>query len=126
MLGQPVYLLTPDVVGVELTGELRGGVTATDLVLTITEMLRREQVVGKFVEFCGIGTAKLSVTDRATISNMAPEYGATVGFFPIDAHTLEYFAGTGRNAQGCYRTLKNLALPWLPTAVQPVSVTRGT
>ena len=99
MLGQPVYFLTPDVVGVELTGELRGGVTATDLVLTITQMLRREKVVGKFVEFCGAGTAKLSVTDRATISNMAPEYGATVGFFPIDAHTLEYFAGTGRTAQ---------------------------
>ena len=99
MLGQPVYLLTPDIVGVELSGELRGGVTATDLVLTITQMLRREKVVGKFVEFCGSGTAKLSVTDRATISNMAPEYGATVGFFPIDAHTLEYFAGTGRTAQ---------------------------
>ena len=81
MLGQPVYFLTPDVVGVELKGKLRGGVTATDLVLTITEMLRREKVVGKFVEFCGEGTASLSVTDRATIGNMAPEYGATMGFF---------------------------------------------
>lgn len=80
MLGQPVYFLTPDVVGVELKGKLRGGVTATDLVLTITEMLRREKVVGKFVEFCGEGTASLSVTDRATIGNMAPEYGATMGF----------------------------------------------
>ncbi len=96
MLGQPVYFLTPDVVGVELTGKLRGGVTATDLVLTITEMLRREKVVGKFVEFCGPGTASLSVTDRATIGNMAPEYGATMGFFPVDDHTLAYFSGSGR------------------------------
>ena len=96
MLGQPVYFLTPDVVGVELTGQLRGGVTATDLVLTITEMLRKEKVVGKFVEFCGAGTASLSVTDRATIGNMAPEYGATMGFFPVDEKTIEYFRGTGR------------------------------
>lgn len=96
MLGQPVYFLTPDVVGVELTGKLRGGVTATDLVLTLTEMLRREKVVGKFVEFCGPGTASLSTTDRATIGNMAPEYGATMGFFPVDSKTIEYFEGTGR------------------------------
>ncbi|AUL47960.1 aconitate hydratase 1 [Bordetella trematum] len=96
MLGQPVYFLTPDVVGVELKGQLRGGVTATDLVLTITEMLRREKVVGKFVEFCGEGTASLSVTDRATIGNMAPEYGATMGFFPVDERTIDYFKGTGR------------------------------
>lgn len=96
MLGQPVYFLTPDVVGVELKGQLRGGVTATDLVLTITEMLRKEKVVGKFVEFCGPGTASLSVTDRATIGNMAPEYGATMGFFPVDERTIEYFRGTGR------------------------------
>ncbi len=96
MLGQPVYFLTPDVVGVELSGKLRGGVTATDLVLTITELLRREKVVGKFVEFCGAGTASLSTTDRATIGNMAPEYGATMGFFPVDARTIEYFEGTGR------------------------------
>lgn len=96
MLGQPVYFLTPDVVGVELTGQLRGGVTATDLVLTITEMLRKEKVVGKFVEFCGPGTASLTVTDRATIGNMAPEYGATMGFFPVDDHTIDYFRGTGR------------------------------
>jgi aconitate hydratase len=96
MLGQPVYMLTPDVVGVELKGQLRGGVTATDLVLTNTEMLRQEKVVGKFVEFYGEGTASLSVTDRATIGNMAPEYGATMGFFPVDDKTLDYFRGTGR------------------------------
>jgi aconitate hydratase len=96
MLGQPVYLLTPDVIGVELKGRLRGGVTATDLVLTITELLRREKVVGKFVEFFGDGTASLSVPDRATIANMAPEYGATMGFFPVDEKTLAYFEGTGR------------------------------
>ncbi|MCC9647922.1 aconitate hydratase AcnA [Rubrivivax sp. JA1029] len=96
MLDQPVYLLTPDVVGFELTGRLREGVTATDLVLTITEILRREKVVGKFVEFCGEGTRSLSVPDRATIANMAPEYGATTGFFPVDEKTVDYFAGTGR------------------------------
>jgi len=96
MLGQPVYFLTPDVVGVELTGRLREGVTATDLVLTITEMLRREKVVGKFVEFFGEGTESLGVADRATIGNMAPEYGATMGFFPVDDKTMEYFEGTGR------------------------------
>jgi aconitate hydratase len=96
MLGQPVYFLTPDVVGVELTGKLREGVTATDLVLTVTEMLRREKVVGKFVEFFGEGTAHLSVTDRATIGNMAPEYGATMGFFPVDEATITYMKGTGR------------------------------
>ena len=96
MLGQPVYFLTPDVVGVELKGKLRGGVTATDLVLTITEMLRKAKVVGKFVEFFGEGTASLSVTDRATIGNMAPEYGATMGFFPVDDKTIDYFKGTGR------------------------------
>ena len=98
MLGQPVYLLTPDVVGLELTGRLREGVTATDLVLTVTELLRREKVVGSFVEFCGPGTASLAVPDRATIANMAPEYGATMGFFPVDARTIEYFRGTGRSA----------------------------
>jgi aconitate hydratase len=96
MLGQPVYFLTPDVVGVNLKGRLRDGVTATDLVLTITEMLRKEKVVGKFVEFFGEGTASLSVTDRATIANMAPEYGATMGFFPVDEKTVAYFEGTGR------------------------------
>ncbi|MDN7943119.1 aconitate hydratase AcnA [Burkholderia multivorans] len=96
MLGQPVYFLTPDVVGVELKGRLREGVTATDLVLTITEMLRKEKVVGKFVEFFGEGTKSLSVPDRATIANMAPEYGATMGFFPVDEKTIQYFEGTGR------------------------------
>ena len=97
MLGQPVYFLTPDVIGVNLTGALREGVTATDLVLTITEMLRKEKVVGKFVEFFGEGTASLSTTDRATIANMAPEYGATMGFFPVDEATIDYFKGTGRS-----------------------------
>jgi aconitate hydratase len=97
MLGQPVYFLTPDVVGVNLTGHLREGVTATDLVLTVTEMLRKANVVGKFVEFFGEGTASLALPDRATIANMAPEYGATMGFFPVDDVTVEYFKGTGRS-----------------------------
>jgi aconitate hydratase len=97
MLGQPVYFLTPDVVGVNLTGRLRRGVTATDLVLTITEMLRKEKVVGKFVEFFGDGTKSLSLPDRATIANMAPEYGATMGFFPVDGATIDYFKNTGRS-----------------------------
>ncbi|MBA3903835.1 MAG: aconitate hydratase AcnA [Rhodocyclaceae bacterium] len=97
MLGQPVYFLTPDVVGVELKGRLREGVTATDLVLTITEMLRKEKVVGKFVEFFGEGAASLTLTDRATIANMAPEYGATMGFFPVDDVTVAYMRGTGRS-----------------------------
>ncbi len=96
MLGQPVYFLTPDVVGVHLKGKLRGGVTATDLVLTVTQMLRAAKVVGKFVEFFGEGTASLSVPDRATIANMAPEYGATMGFFPVDDKTISFFQGTGR------------------------------
>jgi aconitate hydratase len=96
MLGQPVYFLTPDVVGVELKGKLREGITATDLVLTVTELLRKEKVVGKFVEFFGEGTANLSLTDRATIANMAPEYGATMGFFPVDDVTVAYMKGTGR------------------------------
>jgi aconitate hydratase len=96
MLGQPVYFLTPDVVGVNLKGRLREGCTATDLVLTITEMLRKEKVVGKFVEFFGEGTASLALPDRATIANMAPEYGATMGFFPVDDKTIEYFEGSGR------------------------------
>jgi len=99
MLGQPVYFLTPDVVGFELTGTLREGVTATDLVLTVTEILRREKVVGKFVEFFGEGTDSLAVPDRATIANMAPEYGATMGFFPVDNKTIAYFRGTGRTAK---------------------------
>ena len=99
MLGQPVYFLTPDVVGFELTGRLREGVMATDLVLTVTEILRQHKVVGKFVEFFGAGTRSLALPDRATIANMAPEYGATMGFFPVDERTIDYFRGTGRTAQ---------------------------
>src|SRR4051812_49727592 len=98
MLGQPVYLLTPDVVGVHLKGKLHPALTATDVVLTVTEMLRKAKVVGKFVEFYGEGTASLSVTDRATLANMAPEYGATMGFFPVDEKTVDYLRGTGRTA----------------------------
>lgn len=96
MLGQPLYFLTPDVVGVHLSGTLREGVTSTDLVLTVTELLRREKVVGTFVEFFGPGTAALGIPDRATIANMAPEYGATMGFFPVDRATIDYFRETGR------------------------------
>ena len=99
MLGQPVYFLTPDVVGFELSGALKEGVTATDLVLTVTEILRKEKVVGKFVEFFGAGTETLALPDRATIANMAPEYGATMGFFPVDARTVEYLRGTGRTPE---------------------------
>ena len=97
MLGQPIYFLTPDVVGINLTGQLQKGVTATDLVLTITELLRKTRVVGKFVEFFGEGTRTLSLPDRATIANMAPEYGATMGFFPVDEVTIDYFKNTGRS-----------------------------
>ncbi|HLB76328.1 MAG TPA: aconitate hydratase AcnA, partial [Candidatus Dormibacteraeota bacterium] len=97
MLGQPVYFLTPDVVGFEFSGKLREGVTATDLVLRVTETLRKEKVVGKFVEFFGEGTRTLALPDRATIGNMAPEYGATMGFFPVDEKTIDYFKGTGRS-----------------------------
>jgi len=96
MLGQPLYMLLPEVIGVELTGDLATGATATDLVLTVTEMLRSEGVVGKFVEFFGAGVAKMSLADRATIANMAPEYGATMGFFPVDGETLNYLRRTGR------------------------------
>ncbi len=106
MLGQPVYFLTPDVVGVELTGVLHEGVTATDMVLRVTEMLRAEGVVGKFVEFYGSGAESLSVPDRATISNMAPEYGATMGFFPYDERSSEYMRLTGREA-GQIETVEN-------------------
>jgi aconitate hydratase len=101
MLGQPVYFLTPEVVGVNLTGTLKEGVTATDLVLRVTEMLRKQKVVGKFVEFFGEGAAALSVTDRATIGNMAPEYGATMGFFGVDEETVAYLRGTGRSDELC-------------------------
>ncbi len=99
MLGQPVYFLTPDVVGVHMTGALREGVTATDLALTVTQMLRKAKVVGKFVEFYGPGAAALPVVDRATIANMAPEYGATMGFFPIDAECVNYLRATGRSEE---------------------------
>ncbi len=98
MLGQPVYFLTPDVVGVHLKGELREGLTATDVVLTVTELLRKHKVVGKFVEFFGEGTAALTLPDRATIANMAPEYGATMGFFPVDEVTVNFMRNTGRTA----------------------------
>src|SRR5262249_3262361 len=98
MLGQPVYLLTPDVVGVHMTGRLPDGVTATDLVLVVTEMLRKAKVVGKFVEFHGEGAANLPATDRATVANMAPEYGATMGYFPVDEETCKYLLATGRPA----------------------------
>src|SRR5579862_284129 len=99
MLGQPSSMLIPDVVGFRLHGKLREGATATDLVLTVTEMLRKKGVVGKFVEFCGTGLSSLSVPDRATIANMAPEYGATMGFFPVDAETLAYLQFTARGAE---------------------------
>ncbi|WP_395137701.1 aconitate hydratase AcnA [Armatimonas sp.] len=99
MLGQPVYFLTPDVVGVTLTGSLTPGVTATDLVLTLTELLRAAKVVGKFVEFHGEGAASLTLTDRATIANMAPEYGATMGFFPVDEESCRYLTNTGRTTE---------------------------
>src|SRR5438132_2238907 len=124
MLGQPTYLLTPDVVGVHLKGRLRGGVTATDLVLTVTELMRKTNVVNKFVEFFGEGVASLTVPDRATIANMAPDYGATMGFFPVDDATIVYFEGTGRTkeetdalksyfkAQGMYGTVKNGAIDY--------------
>ncbi len=118
MLGQPISMLIPEVVGFRLTGELKDGVTATDLVLTVTEMLRRAGVVGKFVEFFGVGLGNLPLEDRATIANMAPEYGATCGFFPIDEETLSYLEATARKgrrialveayakAQGMFRTAK--------------------
>ncbi len=96
MLGQPIYMLMPEVVGMKLTGALRAGATATDLVLTVTQLLRRHKVVNKFVEFYGDGVSTMSLADRATIANMAPEYGATMGFFPIDAETLRYLKRTGR------------------------------
>ena len=116
MLGQPLSMLLPEVIGFKLHGELRDGVTATDLVLTVTQMLRKKGVVGKFVEFYGPGLNAMSVADRATLANMAPEYGATCGLFPIDAHTLDYLKSSGRKpsrialveayakAQGTFRT----------------------
>ncbi len=120
MLGQPIYMLLPQVVGVRLTGSLREGATATDLVLTVTQMLRQHGVVGKFVEFFGPGLAELRLADRATIANMAPEYGATVGLFPVDDQTLDYLRLTGRSdeqvdlveryckEQGLFRTAESV------------------
>jgi aconitate hydratase len=117
MLGQPVYFLTPEVVGVHLTGRLREGVTATDLVLHITQLLRAKKVVGKFVEFYGKGAASLPVPDRATIGNMAPEYGATMGFFPVDEESISYLRATGRTDEQCaafenyFRAQKMFGIP---------------
>jgi len=121
MLGQPVYFLTPDVVGVHLKGRLREGLTATDLVLTVTELLRHHKVVGKFVEFFGAGAAALTVPDRATLANMAPEYGATMGFFPVDETTVNFMKNTGRtdeevDAFACY--FKAQGLFGIPSAGQ--------
>jgi aconitate hydratase len=101
MLGQPIYLLVPEVVGFEMTGRLREGVTATDLVLTVTQLLRKHGVVNKFVEFYGNGLDHLSLADRATIANMAPEYGATIGFFPVDQRSVDYLRATGRSDEQC-------------------------
>src|SRR5437868_4416643 len=117
MLGQPVYFLTPEVVGVHLTGQLREGVTATDLVLHITQMLRAQKVVGKFVEFYGDGAASLPVPDRATIGNMSPEYGATMGYFPVDQESVNYLRATGRTDEQCaafenyFRVQKMFGMP---------------
>src|ERR671923_1063712 len=117
MLGQPVYFLTPEVVGVHMTGQLREGVTATDLVLHITELLRAQRVVGKFVEFYGEGAASLPVPDRATIANMAPEYGATIGYFPVDQESVNYLRATGRSDEQCaafenyFRAQKMFGMP---------------
>src|SRR5881394_715611 len=117
MLGQPVYFLTPEVVGVHLSGRLKEGVTATDLVLHITQMLRAQKVVGKFVEFYGEGAASLPVPDRATIGNMSPEYGATMGFFPIDQESVAYLRATGRSDEQCaafesyFRAQKMFGMP---------------
>src|SRR3989449_679761 len=117
MLGQPVYFLTPEVVGVHMSGQLREGVTATDLVLRITELLRAQKVVGKFVEFYGEGAASLPVPDRATIGNMSPEYGATMGFFPVDQESVTYLRATGRTEEQCaafenyFRVQKMFGMP---------------
>src|SRR5690606_259558 len=122
MLGQPVSMLIPEVVGFKLTGKLREGMTATDLVLTVTQMLRQRGVVGKFVEFYGDGLADLPLADRATIANMAPEYGATCGFFPIDQVTLDYLRLTGRDEAlvarvAAYARAQGL---WRDDAVEPL------
>ena len=99
MLGQPISMVLPEVVGVRLHGALNEGATATDLVLTLTQMLRKKGVVGRFVEYFGPGLKSLAIAERAPLGNMAPEYGATCGFFPIDAETLRYLAFTGRDPE---------------------------
>ncbi|MCB9838688.1 MAG: aconitate hydratase AcnA [Phycisphaeraceae bacterium] len=122
MLGQPIYMLTPEVVGFRLTGQLPEGATATDLVLTVTQMLRAHGVVGKFVEFFGPSVARMSIPDRATIANMAPEYGATMGFFPVDARTLEYLRLTARDdstIELVEKYCKANHLFWTPDAPEP-------
>jgi aconitate hydratase len=117
MLGQPVYFLTPEVVGVHMTGSLREGVTATDLALHVTQMLRAQKVVGKFVEFYGEGAASLPLPDRATVGNMAPEYGATMGYFPVDIESVNYLRATGRTEEQCaafenyFRAQKMFGMP---------------
>jgi aconitate hydratase len=117
MLGQPVYFLTPEVVGVHMTGSLREGVTATDLALHVTQMLRAQKVVGKFVEFYGEGAASLPLPDRATVGNMAPEYGATMGYFPVDGESVNYLRATGRTEEQCaafenyFRAQKMFGMP---------------
>src|SRR5881394_3803907 len=117
MLGQPVYFLTPEVVGVHMTGQLREGVTATDLALHVTQMLRAQKVVGKFVEFYGEGAASLPLPDRATVGNMAPEYGATMGYFPVDGESVNYLRATGRTDEQCaafenyFRAQKMFGMP---------------
>src|SRR5947199_4546355 len=117
MLGQPVYFLTPEVVGLHMKGQLKEGVTATDLVLYITQLLRAQKVVGKFVEFYGEGAASLPVPDRATIGNMSPEYGATMGFFPVDQESVAYLRATGRTDEQCaafenyFRAQKMFGMP---------------
>ncbi len=122
MLGQPVYMLMPDVIGIKITGELRPGTTATDLVLTVTQILRRQGVVNKFVEFFGPGLKKMTLPDRATISNMSPEYGATLAFWPVDRETLNYMAKTGRNGQDIHTAetyLKQMGLFHSDTTPEP-------
>ncbi len=123
MLGQPLYMLMPEVVGFELRGQMPAGATATDMVLTVTEALRREGVVGKFVEFYGDGVARMSLADRATIANMAPEYGATMGFFPLDHQSLDYLRQTGREdaeVELVERYAKELGIFWTTDAPTPV------
>lgn len=122
MLGQPIYMLMPEVVGFRLTGELPEGATATDLVLTVTQTLRKHGVVGKFVEFFGPGLAYMTVPDRATIANMSPEYGATMGFFPIDQETLDYLTRTGRDpelVETVKRYTQEQGLFWTPDTPEP-------